>query len=87
MCVEGMAPDFAREATRMTSGQTSAGLMSNSLRRRSKEDGMVTRSKSRMMRKWPSTNVVVQFIKREAYRIFAQRQPFQSQICLDWRLW
>ncbi|KAF6038356.1 hypothetical protein EB796_003342 [Bugula neritina] len=47
----GMAPDFAREATRMTSGQTSAGLMSNSLRRRSKEDGMVTRSKSRMMRK------------------------------------
>lgn len=46
-----MAADFQREGTRMTSGQVSGAMMSNSLRRRSKEDGMVTRSKSRMMRK------------------------------------
>lgn len=43
--------DLAREQTRMTSAQVSGGMMGNSLRRRSKEDGMVTRSKSRMMRK------------------------------------
>ncbi|XP_067937492.1 casein kinase I-like isoform X2 [Watersipora subatra] len=47
----GMVGDLSREPTRLTSGQVSAGVMSNSLRRRSKEDGMVTRSKSRMMRK------------------------------------
>jgi len=52
----GMGGDLlAREQTRMTSAHVSAGggggVMGNSLRRRSKEDGMVTRSKSRMMRK------------------------------------
>ena len=53
----GVPGDLSREPTRMTSGQISAGLMSNSLRRRSKEDGMVTRSKSRMMRKWSARHI------------------------------
>ena len=51
----GGGGDLTREATRMTSAHLSqaaaGGVMGNSLRRRSKEDGMVTRSKSRMMRK------------------------------------
>ena len=53
--VGGGGGDLTREATRMTSAHLSqaaaGGVMGNSLRRRSKEDGMVTRSKSRMMRK------------------------------------
>ena len=51
----GGGGDLTREATRMTSAHLSqaaaGGVMGNSLRRRSKEDGMVPRSKSRMMRK------------------------------------
>ena len=51
----GGGGDLTREATRMTSAHLSqaaaGGVMGNSLRRRSKEDGMVTRSKSRLMRK------------------------------------
>lgn len=51
LCFDAGMGDLAREQTRMTSAQVSGGMMGNSLRRRSKEDGMVTRSKSRMMRK------------------------------------
>lgn len=49
---EPMMTDMAREATRMTSAQPGVPGQTSSLRRRSsKEDGMVTRSKSRMLRK------------------------------------